>query len=73
MVEIAAYQSKRKRLYMYVLVRYLDVYKQPHSSKACVFHEFGKPLDEFRFCRQGNEIDTGQQLRGVWLVSYIAA
>lgn len=55
--QLAKYADHSLSLYVKSIIRYKDVFAQPHRTNICVFHEQGKPLDFWSYCEHGNDAD----------------
>lgn len=58
-IQVDAYRAGTTRIYAQVLIDYTDAFvnSTPHWTRICVWHANGRPLTEFGFCDQGNEMD----------------
>lgn len=57
---LAAYNAQISLYYVRAKISYTDVNHAPHWTTICVFHEKGKPLNQFSFCSEGNEVDRNK-------------
>lgn len=56
-LDITAYENGKTNMYVQAIIFYRDIHDVRHSTKFCIYHLHGKPLDEFRYCQAGNEVD----------------
>jgi hypothetical protein len=54
---VALYRSNKARLYFQGIIPYKDIFNIEHWTTVCAYHTYGTPLNEFRSCRTGNDID----------------
>ncbi len=57
--QVAAYKTGPNKIYLHARIDYRDSFTAttPHWTTICVYHQFGKPLDEFSYCQYGNDVD----------------
>jgi len=61
LVDIAAYQDGRKRIYIHGMIRYRDSFNLQRWTKFCIWHKYGSPLDNFSYCEHGNDVDHEEE------------
>lgn len=52
-----AYFSGTHKIYAHALISYLDIFKQPHWTKICIYHKYREPLGSWTYCEHGNDTD----------------
>ena len=57
LLDVAAYQDARKKIYIQGLIRYRDSFNEQHWTTFCIQHKYGTPLDDFGYCEHGNDVD----------------
>jgi hypothetical protein len=55
---LSAYNSRVSYLYVHARIDYRDVFGVSHWTSLCIFHTHGRPLNEFDYCKSGNEADN---------------
>jgi len=58
-IKVGAYKGKSNRIYIHAYLNYKDGLSgsKLHWTRLCAYHTFGDKLDEFVYCKAGNEID----------------
>lgn len=57
---MVAYKSGQSHIYVQAGIRYTDSVNKSDWTTICISHGFGKPLNEFMYCNQGNDMDHEQ-------------
>lgn len=55
--QIDVYHGKTSNVYLKAIINYRDAFKGSHWTKVCAYHISGDPLESWKFCAHGNEMD----------------
>lgn len=61
---LGQYLKKSQFLYFHAILRYTDVFQKDHWTTVCAIHTYGRPLDEFIYCEEGNAMDSDEPHHG---------